>query len=138
MKAALFVAAMGLIPTSFAEQLERFGDIQAHYVVLASTRISPQIAEQHGIVRGADRALVNIALRDESVAPIRGRISGTATNLIGQITQLRFREVLEDEAVYYLATFKHTDEEIFRFDIEISIRGASPHHLRFQQKLYVE
>ncbi len=137
MKVANFVAALGLIPTSFAEQLERFGNIEAHYVVLASTRIKPQIAERHGIVRGEDRALVNIALRDEN-EPIRGRISGSATNLIGQVTELRFREVLEEEAIYYLATLAHTHEEIFRFDIEIRIPGASPHHIRFQQKLYVE
>ncbi len=113
-------------------------------MVLASTRIKPEIAEQHGIVRGRDRALVNIALRDTNVAreamtaAIPGRLSDTATNLLGQVTELRFREVREDEAIYYLATLKHIDEEIFRFDIEIRIQGQTPRHLRFQQKLYVE
>ena len=97
-QAALFIAALGLISAAYAEQLVRFGDIEAHYVVLASTRIKPEIAEQHGIVRGHDRALVNIALRDTNIADdamaaaIPGRLSGTATNLLGQVTELRFRE----------------------------------------------
>ena len=143
-QAALFIAALGLISAAYAEQLLRFGDIEAHYVVLASTRIKPEIAEQHGIVRGHDRALVNIALRDTNIAgnamaaAIPGRLSGTATNLLGQVTELRFREVREDEAIYYLAMLLHTDEEIFRFDSEIRIQGQAPQHLRFQQKLYVE
>jgi hypothetical protein len=126
------------VASALAEQMQRFGEIEAHYVVIPSSRIQPSIAEQYGIVRSRNRALVNIALRDPNTGPVAAKISGTATNLLSQPSELRFREVREDDSIYYLASLSHTDAETFRFDIAIRIGERNPYHLRFQQTLYVE
>ncbi len=144
MRLALLLTVIALLAPAFAEQLQRFGDIEAHYVVISTTSLKPEIAQQYDIVRARDRALVNVALRNTDGEAISARIAGNATNLLGQVSELVFREVREDEAIYYLATLRHTDEESFRFEIEIRLAGGAPHlgggphRLRFSQKLYVE
>ena len=41
---------------------EKFGDYTVHYNVFHSTDIPPAVAETYKLVRGRDRALVNISL----------------------------------------------------------------------------
>lgn len=143
MRLALLLIGPILLAPAFAEQLQRFGDIEAHYVVIATTRLKPEIAQRYHIVRGRGQALVNIALRDADGEAISARVGGSATNLLGQVSDLVFREIREDEALYYLATLRHTAEETFRFEIQVQLAGgARPGgdtlRLQFSQKLYVE
>lgn len=121
-----------------AEQRQSFGGWNVHYVVLPTGFLKPAIAAQYGITRGRDRALVNISVLDPTGVPKKVSIEGTVKNLLGQLQPLAFREVTEGQAVYYLASVKHTHEEVLRFEISLSAPDAPPMQLKFQQKLYWE
>ena len=121
-----------------AEQRRSFGGWEVHYVVVPTGFLKPAIAAQYGITRGRDRALVNVSVLDPAGVPQRVEIEGSVKNLLGQLQPLEFREVTEGEAVYYLASIKHTHEEVLRFDLSATAPDAPLMQLQFQQKLYWE
>ena len=121
--------------TTFAEQKERLGNYDVHYVVVRSSFVNEAIAERYGIVRGRDRALMNISILDDGEA-VRAELGGTVTNLLEQQTMLEFREVQEGPAIYYLAEVRYTDRETLRFAVDITLPDGETRTLRFQQKMY--
>lgn len=138
-------AALGcllLSITAHAEQLQRLGPVEVHYSLLPTTFLKPAIAEQYGVTRGPDRALLNISVLDARVQPISRAVAallnGTMTNLLGQTQSLEFRETREGDAIYYLAELKHSDREVLRFDIEVIVDGVVLGHLAFQQQMFLE
>ena len=120
-----------------AQQMQRFGDYELHYIVIPTTMLQPEIAARYGIRRGKDRALCNISVIDSDGAGVRADLSGSSQNLLGQRQGLSFSEVIDGEAIYYLATIRHADEEIHRINIDASVVGArASTTLKLQQKLY--
>lgn len=132
----LAVLALGLPVTMQAEQMEQFGDWQIHYVVFPSSFLTPAIANNYGITRAKNVGIVNISVLDQDGNGAPATVSGHATNLLGQMSQLDFREVREGPAVYYLAEIRHTDQEVVRFSFAITPPGAATFDLKFQKKLY--
>ena len=128
-----------LLPTiGGAEQMRRFGDYEVHYIVIPSLFLQAEIAERHGLRRGAGLSIVNISVLDASGKGAAGAVSGAAKNLLGQLAALDFQEVREGDAVYYLAEVRHTDQEVLRFNLSIQPEGAEAFELAFQQRLYAE
>lgn len=132
----LAVLALCLPATMHAEQMEQFGDWQIHYVVFPSSFLTPAIASNYGITRAKDIGIVNISVLDQDGNGAPATVSGQATNLLGQMSQLDFREVREGPAVYYLAEIRHADQEVVRFSFAITPPGAATFDLKFQKKLY--
>lgn len=121
-----------------AEQKQQLGDWHVHYMVVGSTFLTPQIAKSYGIVRSKYNALVNISVLDKTTQKAqRVAIGGNATNLLGNSKPLRFKQVQEGEAIYYLAVMSFRHEEQYRFEIEIN-HGDSTELLRFSQKMYAD
>lgn len=113
-----------------AEQMEKLGGLDVHYVIVPTMFLTPKIAAQYNIVRGKDRSMINISVLDGE-QPVTAQVSGSFRNLLSQTTQLEFEEVVEDRAIYYLAPLRHDNEELLRFNVRIN-----DHTLEFQQKLY--
>lgn len=132
--AALVLVLTGM--TASAEQAFEFDDYDIHYVVIPTVFLSREIAAEYDIVRGTQWSLVNISVLNKDGKPMRARASGGFRNLLSQNFELEFREVLEDTAVYYLAAVKHTDEDIFRFDIDIQVASDEPMNIQFTNKMY--
>lgn len=119
-----------------------FGDYEVMYSVFNSTFLKPDIAARYNIVRGKDQAVINVAVRKhlpggESVAqPVE--ISGTTSDLIHALP-LSFREVREQDAIYYLAEFHFTDKELRSFTLSIQPDPKiEAYTLKFSKKLYEE
>lgn len=118
-----------------------FGEYTVHYNVFNSTDIPAKVAEIYKLVRGKDRALVNISVtKTENGATSLGlpaQVSGVRRNLMQQRQNLKFIEVSEGEATYYLAPFVFNNEELLHFDIEVNLDGAArPMRLTFNRTLY--
>lgn len=125
---------------SFAEQKSLLGPYEVHYIAFNSTFVTPEIAKLYDIQRSRYNALINISVldsRSKNKPAVAVKLSGTARNLIGNQTNLEFKEVREGKAVYYLAQLRFSNEETFRFEITID-DGKSQQLLKFQQKLYVD
>jgi hypothetical protein len=119
-----------------AEQKQMLGPYEAHYVVVNSTFFSEEVAARYDLIRGRDRALVNVSFLDDSGTPVPVSLTGTVTNLLGQVEELEFREVREGSAIYYLAQIRHTDRETLRFKVQVRTPDEQTRELAFQQQMF--
>jgi hypothetical protein len=122
---------------------EKFGDYTVHYNVFNSTDIPAKVAEAYKLVRGKDRALVNISLtKTENGATSLGlpaQVSGISKNLMQQQQALKFIEIKEGDATYYLAPFVFNNEEVLHFEIKVSASAdAKPMLVKFNRTLYLQ
>jgi len=117
------------------------GDYLIHFSTFNSSFLTPEVASAYGLVRGADRAIVNIAVtkeqQEDDIYGLPAQVSGVARNLMQQQTQLPFIEIQEQNAIYYIAPFEFDDEEVLHFDIDVVLPGQTrPTSVRFSKKLY--
>lgn len=137
--ARLLAASLAIIAiAAHAQYAQDFGAYRVRYNALPSEHLLPDIAQAYAIVRSQQLGLVNIAVQrsadGDTAAPIRATLNGTATSLGGQRVALKFREIAEDGAVYYIAQFPISAPDTYRFDISITPESAtSPYTLKFGQ-----
>ena len=127
-----------LANTEQGGQFKNLGSWQVHYIAFPSTVLQPQIAKHYGIERSNYNAVINISVLDKQTKKAQKvAISGVAKNLVGQNNNLKFKEVIDGDAIYYIATLNYSNEETFRFVLDI--RGDKrSEKLNFHQKLYVD
>ncbi|PMG34795.1 hypothetical protein BCU97_02385 [Vibrio splendidus] len=126
---------------NWAGQFKSIKDVEVHYSAFNSTFLTAQVAKQYQLKRNGYSAILNISVLDNSSLgkpATTAKVSGTAKNLVGNTRTLKFREIKEGDAIYYLAEFPVTHEEniTFTIDINAGLKGAGP--LRFTQKFYIE
>ena len=124
-------------------QPARFGDYEVHYSAFNSTFVAPGIAERYRLQRGGNYGIVNIAIRNvktsDSGRAITGKVRGSRQNLLSQSSGLEFQEVQESGAIYYLAGFRFSGEELLKFSIDVTPNGsARTETIQFEQKFYQE
>lgn len=126
----------------FAEQSKQFGPYSVHYSVVNTTFLTPAIATVYNITRGKKRAMVNIAIRenhpelgDRAKAAI---VTGRSWDLM-QNQPLSFREIREQNAIYYIAEVRFINEEFRWFEISVSPDPNKPPYIfKFKQQFYVD
>lgn len=128
---------------SLAEQVKSFGEYDLHFNTFESTFLTPKIAQQYGFIRSKGQGLLNVAVTKNSSGklpvPTAAIVSGKVTNLIGQIVTLSFVTIDEGDAIYYIAPFTKTNDEILRFSISAKLNAdAAPMEASFQRHVYVE
>ena len=135
---AMLLLASLSVP-AHAERTHVQGAYTVHYNAIPTTVLSPDIARHYGITRSAGRGLINIAVlrRDgEATQPqaVRARVLAHVRSLIGQRIPVELREVVEQDAVYYIGDFRVRGEERLRFELEVTPDGARlPIPVRFEQ-----
>ena len=136
----LMAAGFSLSAQAQEKPFQEFGEHKVYYSVFNSSFIKPDIARVYNITRGKDRALINIAVTQGSeIGGIAAQVQGTASNLMQQQKKLEFFEIKEPNAVYYLASIRFTNEEVFNFSIQVKPNGsARPYTVEFTKTLYVE
>jgi hypothetical protein len=139
MFSALLAGLLATLPALAANSV-RSGEWVVHYNAVPTTSLTPEVARQYGITRSANRALVNVSVRrgepgaDQAVP---ARVMVAATNLNGQRSSLRVREVREGEAIYYLAEARVQGQETLAFELEVSTEGAAaPIRASFRQEFF--
>ncbi|WP_440054062.1 DUF4426 domain-containing protein [Pseudoalteromonas sp. T1lg65] len=133
----LLFSTSGLTSETQGGQFKDLGPWEVHYIAFPSTFIQPTIAKAYGLTRSGSKAIVNISvLADTPAKPaLKAQVTGTARNLLGKTVELEFKEVVEGDAVYYLAQLDFDNEDIFRFEIDITEKQQT-RKLVFQQKFY--
>ncbi|WP_068824930.1 DUF4426 domain-containing protein [Pseudomonas sp. BMS12] len=132
--ASLLLCLLIALPAA-AERKETFGELDVHYSVFNSSFLQPDIAAAAGLTRSKTVGVLNIAaLKGGKGQP--AKVSGTLKNLLGQTSELQFKQVLESGAVYYLAEFPLREREILTFSIQVQLGDAAPHTLTFNQEVF--
>ncbi|MCO4798266.1 MAG: DUF4426 domain-containing protein [Colwelliaceae bacterium] len=126
--------------SAHANNMQKMGNMNVHYMAINATFLTPEIAKNYGIERSRYNALINISVLDNTknnTPAIAVAITGTAKNLVGQSKKIEFFEVKEGDAIYYLAQVNYRNEETINFDLKIT-DGKENHTLNFSQKFYVD
>ena len=143
--AALIYSLVGwlmLFPClAMAQQTQKFGPYALHYSVVNTTFLSPTIAESYGITRGEKRAILNLALRKDDATDLGAgsamRLTGKTWDLIQQQT-LKFQEIREADAIYYIAQFAFINEEWRFFEVEFQPADSDKtYRYKFKHQLFV-
>jgi len=147
--AVFLFTAFALLLASFAAQAQQFediGDYRVHYSAMNTRMLPAEVASAYGITRSGRRAMINITVlrnagSDDSMAvPVSGSVQASAINLTGQRREIALQEIREEDAVYYIGTFRISNEETLTFDISVRPEDSKrpPARFSFQQKFYVE
>ena len=126
-----------------AEQSKTFGDYTIHYSAFTTDTLSPSVAKSYQITRSKNRILVNLSILKNQEGTIgsavKTHIEGTATNLSQQLRELNFREIAEQEAIYYIADTPINNHETLNFNFIITPEGEDTSYtLTFQEQFYTE
>ncbi len=129
-------------PSLYAEQFKDFTGHEVHYSAFNSSFLSPDVAKAYNIRRSGSRGMLNIAVLAKNGmqrTPVGATVKGSVKNLIGQMQPLTFTEIREGEAVYYIANFRFTNDEILQFSIDVQAEsGGAPMPFSFKQHFYVD
>jgi len=123
-----------------AENMKKIDNVDVHYIAFGATFLTPKIAKAYNIERSRYNGVINISVlnnTEKNKPAKRVAISGKARNDLGQIKSLEFEEVIEGDAIYYLAQVKYSHEETFYFDITLN-DGSGNKSFKFKQKFYVD
>lgn len=135
----LLVLANGFV---FAEQSKIFGPYKVHYSVVNTTFLTPEVAAAYNITRGKKRAMVNIAIREQHPELGDRAKAATVTGRSWDLMQnqaLSFREIREQNAIYYIADVRFINEEFRWFEISVQPDPNKPAHVfKFKQQFYVD
>jgi hypothetical protein len=122
---------------------QKFGDYTVHYTVFSSKNMPAEVARVYQLTRAKDISYINVSLtKTENGTTSLGlpaTITGTAVNLMQQTKAVEFKEIKEPTATYYLAPFRHTNEEDFKFEIKVKAEGeGKPMTVSFTRRLFTE
>jgi len=137
--ALLFSAFTGNV---FAEHSKTFGDYVIHFNAFRSDTLTPEIAKAYSLTRRNNRMVVNITVQKkngDTTTPVKANISGFASNLTGQVKNLEFKEILDGEAIYYLAQSQVSNRETLKFEIKATPSGEKlVAQIKFKQQFYTD
>ncbi len=126
--------------TTADEAFKQFGNVKVFYSAFNSSFVAPEIASVYNITRGEDKGLVNVAVViNDQPGGQPAVVSGNVSNIFAQQQGLKFFEVREGDAIYYLAPFDFENEDFLTFTLEVKTEsGAGPYGVTFQRTFYHE
>jgi hypothetical protein len=137
---ALFLLTACLSVTAMAadvikgERKETFGDVTVHYNTFNSTFLTPEIAKSAELVRSKNQGVINVSVIKDG-KPLVSDVSGTVKDLTSQSVPLKFKQITEQGAIYYIAQYPVDQQEVRTFDIKVQT-GGKTNTISFQQELF--
>lgn len=120
---------------AMAERKHSVGEYDIHYIAFNSGFLQPEIAAAAGLVRSKTQGVINISVL-KSGKPTAAQVTGTMRNLLGQNYPLKFKQIKEGEAIYYLAQFPFDSRETLRFNIGAQPAGSAAINFDFNQEFF--
>lgn len=139
----LSILLMALSLTAGAENSTHSSGYTIHHNALTTDSLPVQVANAYGIQRSKTRALLNVSVlhdqEDGPGTPVRADVRAVARTLYGQIRPIEMYEVVEGEAIYYLADFPVAHREVLNFEFEIMPEGGRyPLRASMRQEFYTD
>ena len=120
-----------------AQQSTRYEQFELHHSIVYTTFLSPEVAAEYGIARGADKAILTLSVRDADSGDIAGRpmkIEGQTWDLITG-GEMQIKEIREGRATYYIVPFEFLDREYRFFEFTFQPEGSAS---AFEHKMKVQ
>lgn len=123
-----------ILPLSVsAQQAQRFEDFEIHYNAIPTGLLNDAVAQEYGIVRSRTQGMLMITILHDS-SPIRGRVRTLAIDDDEQVTEVRMREVKNDDWVSYIGTLEIKAGQPVNFSVEVRPEtGDGPFDLGWRQ-----
>ncbi|MDY7535966.1 DUF4426 domain-containing protein [Pseudomonas sp. Bout1] len=131
--ACLSVSAMAADAIDGNRQKE-FGDITVHYNTLTTSFLTPEMAQEAGIVRSKDQGMINVFV-NKGVEPIDATVTGTIKDLGGKSEMLTFKKITQKGSTLYVAQYAVPQQETKVFTINVET-GGKAHGFSFNQELF--
>ncbi|CAI8168034.1 DUF4426 domain-containing protein [Pseudidiomarina mangrovi] len=134
----LLLSSLLFTQSASAQQAMRLGPWEVHYNAFNSTLLRAEMAQQYDLQRSSTLATLNITVlaADEPGKPAQKvTVTGYSMNPLSQQQRLDFNQVIEGDAVYYLAQVRFTNLETLRFFITID-DGKQQQTLRFHKEFW--
>ncbi|SDA81241.1 protein of unknown function [Pseudomonas sp. NFACC15-1] len=116
------------------ERKEVFGDITVHYNTFNSTFLTPDIAKAAELIRSKNQGVINVSVI-KSGKPLIADVSGTVKDLTSKTVPLSFRQITEQDAIYYIAQYPVDQQETRTFEIKVQT-GDKINTINFNQELF--
>ncbi|MCY1178008.1 hypothetical protein D9M73_183410 [compost metagenome] len=116
------------------ERQETFGDVTVHYNTFNSTYLTPDIAKSAELVRSKNQGVINISVLKEG-KPLMAQVSGSVKDLTRQTVPLKFKQITEQGAIYYIAQYPVDQQEVRTFEIKVQT-GDKINTINFNQELF--
>jgi hypothetical protein len=105
------------------ESSTQVGDFQLHYNTVLTASLSAEVAQNYGISRSKNRALLNISLLHKEAEhagfqPISADVSVEAYNLLGQLRPIAMRRGNCGDTNSYIGEFDVSNRETLVFNIK--------------------
>ncbi len=125
------------------DRRQDFGDYVVHYNALTTDQLPEDVARAYGIVRSKGRAMVNVVIIEKVPGtigkPVKGKVEISTRNLTGQAKNLSLREIIEDEAIYYIGDVPVIDGETLVYNVSVTPEGEiETWNIRFKQRFFTE
>lgn len=128
--------------TSYADNTAEFGDYIVNYNALPTDALLPEVARAYKIKRSNNRGMLNIVVQRKTAkgaTGVKAEVTGTGSNLNGQLKHLVFREISEEGVTYYISEFRVTNKEMINFKIDVKPEGSGKsHQLEFKKEFYTD
>lgn len=107
------------------------GDHIIFFTSIDSRLVPPLVARAHGLPRGPRYLTISISVQEKDTrTTVSAQVTGHATNLLAQTTDLAFREVREQDALYYLASHNADQQDTHHYHLVIQPAGATAEPIR--------
>ena len=116
------------------DRKEVFGDTTVHYNTFNSTFLTPDIAKAAGLTRSKNQGVINVSVIKDG-KPLVSNVSGTVKDLTSQTVPLKFKQITEQGAIYYIAQYPVDQQEVRTFDIKVQT-GDKINTINFNQELF--
>ncbi|AZC34000.1 DUF4426 domain-containing protein [Pseudomonas sp. 22526] len=131
--ACLSASAMAAEPIK-GERQEVFGDVTVHYNTFNSTFLQPDIAKAAELVRSKNQGVINVSVL-KAGKPLVAQVTGTVKDLTSQSVPLKFKQITEQGAIYYIAQYPVEQQETRTFEIKVQT-GDAINTINFNQELF--
>ena len=133
-----------LLPTSVTAGHKETSDHIVYFTSIDSRLVPPMVARSHGLPRGPRYLTVSVTVHTTASAKaVAAQITGHTTNLLAQQVSLEFKEVREQDALYYLATHTADQKDTHRYRLVVQPldeqgagKATDPIHVTFDYRFF--
>ncbi len=125
------------------ENQKVFKGYTLHVNALTTDQLTPEVAREYGITRSKGKAMMNVVIsRNEAGGtgtPVTGTVTTVARNLTNQIKDMEMREIVVQDAIYYIGVISVDHEETIVFNMDVTpVDETQPFLISYRQQFFTE